>query len=57
MSTSEPKSYDEFVAMIKAVKKQHPGTVGVALQNKDYLLTPMLGASLAEMASMKRLLG
>ena len=35
--TSEPKSFDEFVAMIKAVQKQHPGTVGIAIKNKAIL--------------------
>lgn len=50
--TSDPNSYEEFVAMVQAVMKQHPGTTGVAINNKDYLLTPMLG-SFPELASMK----
>lgn len=50
--TSDPNSYDEFVAMVKAVMKQHPGITGVAINNKDFLLTPMLG-SFPELASMK----
>ena len=50
--TSEPKSFDEFVAMIKAVQKQHPGTVGVALQNKSFLNTIFL-SSFPEMSNGK----
>ncbi|MBD0384101.1 extracellular solute-binding protein [Paenibacillus sedimenti] len=50
--TSEPKSFDEFVAMIKAVQKQHPGTVGIALQNKSFLNTIFL-SSFPEMSNSK----
>ena len=57
--TSEPKSFDELVAMIKAVQKQHPGIAGIAIQNKDFLKryffqaslnyrTPSLGRMMAE---------
>lgn len=50
--TSDPNSYEEFVAMVKAVMQQRPGTTGIAINNKDYLLTPILG-SFPELASMK----
>ncbi|THF83239.1 type 2 periplasmic-binding domain-containing protein [Cohnella fermenti] len=50
--TSDPNSYEEFVAMVKAVMAQHPDATGIAINNKDYLLTPMLG-SFPELASMK----
>lgn len=42
--TSDPNSFEEFVAMIKAVQKLHPGTVGIALQNKSYIDTQFLGS-------------
>ncbi len=42
--TSDPQSFEEFVTMIKAVMKQHPGIVGVALNAQPYLLTQMLGS-------------
>lgn len=50
--TSDPKSYDEFIAMVKAVMAQHPGTTGIAINGKDYLLTPLLGI-FPELASIK----
>ncbi|WP_083442540.1 extracellular solute-binding protein [Paenibacillus sp. IHB B 3415] len=42
--TSSPKSFDELVAMIKAVQAQHPGVTGISLANKPYLLTAFLGS-------------
>lgn len=42
--TSEPKSFDELVAMTKAVQKQHPGIAGIAISNKDYLQTIFLSS-------------
>jgi putative aldouronate transport system substrate-binding protein len=42
--TSEPKSFEDFVAMTKAVMKQHPGIAGLSINNKDYLLTQFLGS-------------
>jgi putative aldouronate transport system substrate-binding protein len=42
--TSEPKSFEDFVAMTKAVMKQHPGIAGLTINNKDYLLTQFLGS-------------
>ncbi|MBT2288412.1 extracellular solute-binding protein [Paenibacillus albidus] len=42
--TSSPKSFDELVAMIKAVQAQHPGVTGISLTNKPYLLTAFLGS-------------
>ncbi|MRN53820.1 extracellular solute-binding protein [Paenibacillus monticola] len=50
--TSSPNSFDEFVAMIKAVKKLHPEAVGVTLENKSYIDTQFLG-SFPEMANSK----
>lgn len=50
--TSEPKSFDELVAMIKAVQKQHPGTVGIGIQNKAFLNTLFL-ASFPEYSNVK----
>ncbi|RCW48368.1 extracellular solute-binding protein [Paenibacillus prosopidis] len=50
--TSEPQSFDEFVAMVKAVQKQHPGTVGIAIMNKDYLNTLFL-PTFPEMSNKK----
>lgn len=50
--TSEPQSFDEFVAMVKAVQKQHPGTVGIALMNKDFLNTLFL-PTFPEMSNKK----
>lgn len=49
---SEPKSFDEFVAMIKAVQKQHPAVAGISLKNLDYLTTIFL-ASFPEMSNTK----
>ncbi len=50
--TSEPQSFDEFVTMVKAVQKQHPGTVGIALMNKDFLNTLFL-PTFPEMSNKK----
>ncbi|MCL6602828.1 MAG: extracellular solute-binding protein [Paenibacillus sp.] len=50
--TSEPQSFDEFVAMIKAVQKQHPGTAGIAIMNKDFLNTLFL-PTFPEMSNKK----
>jgi putative aldouronate transport system substrate-binding protein len=42
--TSAPKSFEDFVAMTKAVMKQHPGIAGLSVNNKDYLLTQFMGS-------------
>ncbi|MBW4080020.1 extracellular solute-binding protein [Paenibacillus sp. S150] len=42
--TSTPSNFDEYVAMIKAVKKLHPDAVGVTLENKGYIDTQFLGS-------------
>jgi putative aldouronate transport system substrate-binding protein len=49
---SEPQNFDEFVAMMKAVLKQHPGAAGLTIQNKNFLLTQFLG-SFPEMSNVK----
>ncbi|WP_214626008.1 extracellular solute-binding protein [Paenibacillus agaridevorans] len=50
--TSDPKSFDEFVAMTKAVLAKHPNAVGLAVNNNQTLLTHFLG-SYPEMANIK----
>lgn len=42
--TKEPQSFEEFLAMTKAVMKQHPGIAGLTINNKGYLLTQFLGS-------------
>lgn len=42
--TSQPQSFEELVTMIKAVQKLHPGTTGITINNKPYLLTTFLGS-------------
>lgn len=48
--TKEPQSFEEFLAMTKAVMKQHPGIAGLTINSKGYLLTQFLG-SFPEMVS------
>jgi putative aldouronate transport system substrate-binding protein len=50
--TSDPKSFDEFVAMTKAVLANHPNAVGLAVNNNLTLLTHFLG-SYPEMTNIK----
>lgn len=42
--TKEPQSFEEFLAMTKAVMKQHPGIAGLTINNKGYLLTQFMGS-------------
>lgn len=38
-----PKSFEDFVAMTKAIVKQHPGSTGVSITHKGFLWTILLG--------------
>lgn len=40
--TKAPESFDEYVTMVKAVKKQHPDAVGLSINTKWYLGTTFL---------------
>lgn len=42
--TKEPQSFEEFLAMTKAVMQQHPGIAGLTINSKGYLLTQFLGS-------------
>ncbi|MDQ0877742.1 putative aldouronate transport system substrate-binding protein [Paenibacillus sp. V4I3] len=42
--TKEPASFDEFLAMTKAVIQKHPGVTGLTINSKGYLLTQFLGS-------------
>ncbi|MDQ0901099.1 MULTISPECIES: extracellular solute-binding protein [unclassified Paenibacillus] len=42
--TKDPKSFEEFMAMTKAVIQKHPGISGLTINSKGYLLTPFLGS-------------
>lgn len=50
--TSDPASFEQFMAMTKAVMAKHPGITGLTIQNKAYLLTQFLG-SFPEMTNIK----
>jgi putative aldouronate transport system substrate-binding protein len=39
--TSDPKSFDDFVAMFKAVQKAHPNTIGLVVNNPIFLYSTM----------------
>ncbi len=42
--TSDPASFEEFVKMTQAVMAKHPGTTGISLNNKTFLMTQFLGS-------------
>lgn len=42
--TKDPASFEEFVAMTKAVMQKHPGIAGLTVNTKDYLYTTFLGS-------------
>ena len=42
--TKDPASFDEFLAMTKAVMQKHPGIAGLTINAKGYLFTQFLGS-------------
>lgn len=42
--TTAPQTFDELVAMIKAVQAQHPGAAGITVTGKSFLLTHFLSS-------------
>ncbi|MFD0692669.1 extracellular solute-binding protein [Paenibacillus sp. GCM10027628] len=42
--TKDPATFDEFMAMTKAVMKKHSGIAGLEVNGKPYLLTQFLGS-------------
>lgn len=50
--TTEPQSFAEFEAMVKAVLKKHPNAAGIERRQKDLLWTVFLG-SFPQMANLK----
>ncbi|KRF42267.1 extracellular solute-binding protein [Paenibacillus sp. Soil787] len=50
--TKDPESFDDLVAMTKAVMAKHPGVTGIATTAKSFLMTHFLG-SFPEVVNMK----